>query len=208
MRKEKARAKKKKAKQRLKRREKRLELRRQLRLAQGLDPEDPPGFESSTSETSLRYRKQKSADTKWKRFKRIILRKPDPPEVIAKRAEADKNFAQIMVMKKQGLDPFKDKNIIEDTPDSESDESSSSYVSTTDSDERRKANYHKRMRKTKDRLDKEIGELRKRRATVQKTNDQLRDDIKALRDASVDLRRVNTGAYAACFPATLLRAQV
>ena len=126
------------------------------------------------------------------------------PEVIAKREEADKNFAQIIEIKKKGLDPFKDKNIIEDTPDSESDESSSSYASTTDSDERRKANYHKRMRKTKDRLDKEIGELRVRRATVQETNQKLREDIEELRNASVDLRRVNTGACAALVSAQVL----
>ena len=181
IRKEKVRQKRKRAKQREKRRNKRLELRRQLRLAQGLDPEDPPGFESSTSETSIKLRRQKQADTKYKRFKRAILRQPEPPEVLAKRAEADKNFAQIIAMKQRGLDPFKEKNLLvgDEERDGESDESSSdSYASTTDSDERRRRDYQKRMAKTKARLDRQIAKLRRNRAAVLAVNDQLREDIR------------------------------
>ena len=66
-----------------------------MRLERGMDPEDPPGFQSSTSDEMKKERAQKAADTRLKRFQRWILRQPDPPEVLAARAEADKNFLQV-----------------------------------------------------------------------------------------------------------------
>ena len=78
-----------------------------IRLERGLDPEDPPGFESSTSEEMKKERAQKNADKWYKRWYRKILRLPDPPEVLAARAEAEKNYLEIIELKKKGIDPSK-----------------------------------------------------------------------------------------------------
>ena len=137
-----------------------------IRLERGLDPEDPPGFESSTSEEMKKERAQKNADKWYKRWYRKILRLPDPPEVLAARAEAEKNYLEILELKKKGIDPFRAKGIMSsiqaEEPEEEESDSSSSYVSTSDSDERRERKYRERMARTKAKLDFDIAALRTR----------------------------------------------
>ena len=194
LKKEAARAKRKKEKKRERRQNNRRESRMSIRLERGMDPEDPPGFESSTSEEMRKEKARERADTRSARCKRWILRQPDPPEVLAAKAEADKNFLQIIEMKKQGIDPFRSKNAEfgDANPDDDVSTSESSYVSTSDSDERRERKYRERMAKTKAKLDWDIKNLREKDEKINEANDRLRLDIAELSNASVDLRRVNT----------------
>ena len=86
----------------------------------------------------------------------------------ATKAEADKNFLQIIEMKKQGIDPFRSKNAEfgDANPDDDVSTSESSYVSTSDSDERRERKYRERMAKTKAKLDWDIKNLREKDAKI------------------------------------------
>ena len=77
-------------------------------------------------------------------------------------------------------------------PDDDVSTSESSYVSTSDSDERRERKYRERMAKTKAKLDWDIKNLRDKDQKINEANDKLRLDIAELSNASVDLRRVNT----------------
>ena len=193
LKKEKARAIRKKEKKRERRQKKRRESRMSWRLERNMDPEDPPSFESSDSAEMKKEKAHAEADTRFARFKRWVLRRPDPPEVLAAQAEADQNFLQIIEMKQQGIDPFKSKYaLFGEDPDDVSTSEESSYVSSTDSDERRERLYKERMWKTKAKLDWDIKNLRDMDEKINITNHQLRVDIAELGSASVDLRRVNT----------------